>query len=547
MFKPNEFLHTKFKIRKRVLTLQIFILSVFAVIVFREVRILNDERRELEETKFLCFACSEKNKAVKLNSSLLLQKQQSKWIPSWQLHHPKASWLRSILIALNGTKTVTGLYDLKALNSSNFILPHLKMSEDGLIPAFQMSGGRHLVDTVIGVTTVRRDKADYLIESLKELIHGLTETEKNNTLVVVMVGEIELEYVLSTARNIESKFTKEVRTGLIEVISPSQSYYPIEDITATLGDSLKRTLWRAKHILDCVYVMAYGHTRGSFYLIMEDDVVAKNGYMTKMKQVIEYTSRYKPRWLILDFCQKLNGFGKLLRSSDVGHFMKYLQLFYYNMPLDFLIESYLQDKACGISKKSKGCQDAVNQIRVKSPIYLFSHIGLFSTLKGKIQRVEESRFITGPTYYAYANPPLKRIICNIESMPGHTIQMAYYGKSYFLGVRPDYGSVIEFWFEKPTIIKRYKFQSGNYQHRESIFFNTLVEVQSVSKNFSVVGVFDEFGFTEANLHHFGPLTAIRLRLLNPFRRNIILSEPCFRLSWWQKKYDLRKHNKTIYF
>ncbi|CAG9782062.1 unnamed protein product [Diatraea saccharalis] len=203
-----------------------------------------------------------------------------------------------------------------------------------------------------------------------------------------MVGEVDIEYVLTTARNIESNFTDEVNAGLIDVISPLKYYYPTEEIPATLGDSVKRTLWRAKHVLDCVYVMAYGHTKGSYYLIMEDDIIAKKGYLTEIKQVIGFTSRYNKNWLIIEFCQQLNGMGKLLRSSDVDHFIKYLQLFYYNMPLDFLIESYLQDKVCGITKRKKTCDAIVNGIRAKSTYSLFSHIGLYSSLKGKIQKVE---------------------------------------------------------------------------------------------------------------------------------------------------------------
>lgn len=67
---------------------------------------------------------------------------------------------------------------------------------------------------------------------------------------------------------------------MIEVISPSQGYYPeFDDLPLTLGDSLKRVKWRSKQNLDTIYLMAYAQTRGTYYLMLEDDVIAEENYM----------------------------------------------------------------------------------------------------------------------------------------------------------------------------------------------------------------------------------------------------------------------------
>lgn len=77
-----------------------------------------------------------------------------------------------------------------------------------------------------------------------------------------------------------TRFPKHVESGLIEVISPSPSYYPdLDSLPITLGDAPKRVKWRTKQNLDAIFLMAYAQSKGTFYLMLEDDVIAKNNYM----------------------------------------------------------------------------------------------------------------------------------------------------------------------------------------------------------------------------------------------------------------------------
>ncbi|CAH2235840.1 jg4599 [Pararge aegeria aegeria] len=160
------------------------------------------------------------------------------------------------------------------------LLPHLMATPNSLQPAYHLRGGRLFSEVVIGIPTVKRDKESYLMITLSHLISGLTTADLNNTLIVIFVGETDLEYVLNIARQVETTFPKHVANGLIEVISPSASYYPnLETLPLTLGDSIKRVKWRTKQNLDAIYLMAYAQTKGTFYLMLEDDVIAKNKYM----------------------------------------------------------------------------------------------------------------------------------------------------------------------------------------------------------------------------------------------------------------------------
>lgn len=57
-------------------------------------------------------------------------------------------------------------------------------------------------------------------------------------------------------------------------------------------------------------------------------------------------------------------------------------------------------------------------------------------------------------FYPHKNPPIELIKTNIQPYSGHTIDDAYEGKRFFWGVMPKKNSFIEFWFQKPTVLKR---------------------------------------------------------------------------------------------
>jgi alpha-1,3-mannosylglycoprotein beta-1,4-N-acetylglucosaminyltransferase A/B len=114
----------------------------------------------------------------------------------------------------------------------------------------------------------------------------------------------------------------QVDSGLIEVLSPSPAYYPnLDKLRITLGDPPERVRWRSKQNLDFAFLMSYSQPKGqlrraltlkekssimftgTFYLQLEDDILAKPNYVTEMKKfAIEKIARKEP-WFVLDFCQ----------------------------------------------------------------------------------------------------------------------------------------------------------------------------------------------------------------------------------------------------
>ncbi|KAL0851871.1 hypothetical protein ABMA28_000167 [Loxostege sticticalis] len=438
--------------------------------------------------------------------------------------------VQALLKNITGTKTASGALP-KPIPHMRLpfvyqLLPHLMADPNSLRPAFHMTGGRTFVDVVVGIPTVKRDKESYLMITLTHLINGLTEADFNTTLIVVMIGETDLEYVINTANQVETMFPKHVESGLIEVISPSPSYYPdLDSLPITLGDAPKRVKWRTKQNLDAIFLMAYAQSKGTFYLMLEDDVIAKNNYMKDIKQFTASTTVANPGWFFIEYCQ-VGGIGKLFKSVDLMHFITYVQLFYNNLPIDWLLESYLADKVCTIEKQSKTCVQSKLEIRPRYKTSLFQHIGLYSSLKGKIQKVKDSHFGPLPTFYPHKNPPVEDIKTTIKEHSDHTIKRAYDGATFFWGVKPKKGDYIEITFEKPIALGKYTFRSGNVEHTSDKFHETTIEVLPANKsNYTVVGKFDEFGLAESELSKdLGPLSAIRLVVNTDSQYWVILSE-----------------------
>lgn len=94
-----------------------------------------------------------------------------------------------------------------------------------------------------------------------------------------------MDYVTSTATAISDQFREHIDSGLIEIISPPASFYPDFNSTVkkTLGDPLSRVVWRTKQNLDFAYLMMYCQPKATYYVQLEDDILTKPMFLTKMK------------------------------------------------------------------------------------------------------------------------------------------------------------------------------------------------------------------------------------------------------------------------
>jgi len=47
-----------------------------------------------------------------------------------------------------------------------------------------------LVSMVYGIPTVRRQKRNYIIQTLTNIVYNMNQNEKEDSLIVVMIGEV---------------------------------------------------------------------------------------------------------------------------------------------------------------------------------------------------------------------------------------------------------------------------------------------------------------------------------------------------------------------
>lgn len=125
----------------------------------------------------------------------------------------------------------------------------------------------------------------------------------------------------------------------------------MDKLKLTLGDSIERVKWRTKQNLDFVFLMTYAQPKGTFYVQLEDDILAKHNFITTMKNyAIEITAK-KQNWFVLDFCQ-LGFIGKMFKSAELPWAITFFQMFYNDKPVDWLLNYLIVTKICNQDKDS---------------------------------------------------------------------------------------------------------------------------------------------------------------------------------------------------
>ncbi|XP_030166297.1 alpha-1,3-mannosyl-glycoprotein 4-beta-N-acetylglucosaminyltransferase A isoform X2 [Lynx canadensis] len=378
----------------------------------------------------------------------------------------------------NGNNTLKLLKELTSKKSLQvpsiyYHLPHLLQNERSLQPALQIGNGRTGVSIVMGIPTVKREVKSYLIETLHSLIDNLYPEEKLDCVIVVFIGETDSDYVHSVVANLEKEFSKEISSGLVEIISPPESYYPdLTNLKETFGDSKERVRWRTKQNLDYCFLMMYAQEKGIYYIQLEDDIIVKQNYFNTIKNFALQLS--SEEWMILEFSQ-LGFIGKMFQAPDLTLIVEFIFMFYKEKPIDWLLDHILWVKVCNPEKDAKHCDRQKANLRIRFRPSLFQHVGLHSSLSGKIQKLTDKDYMKPLLLKIHVNPPAE-ISTSLKVYQGHTLEKTYMGEDFFWAITPIAGDYILFKFDKPVNVESYLFHSGNQEHPGDILLNTTVEV-----------------------------------------------------------------------
>uniref|UniRef100_A0A8U7MYG0 Alpha-1,3-mannosyl-glycoprotein 4-beta-N-acetylglucosaminyltransferase B n=1 Tax=Corvus moneduloides TaxID=1196302 RepID=A0A8U7MYG0_CORMO len=479
---------------------------------------------------------------------------------------------------------------LKRSKELNLVLEEIKraLSEKQALRDINRTWSSLSVSVVMGIPSVKREVHSYLTDTLNSLISELTQQEKEDSVIVVLIAETDPQYTAGVAENIKNLFPKEIHSGLLEVISPSPHFYPdFSHLRESFGDPKERVRWRTKQNLDYCFLMMYAQSKGIYYVQLEDDIVAKPNYLSTMKNFA--LQQPSEEWMILEFSQ-LGFIGKMFKSLDLSLIVEFILMFYKDKPIDWLLDHILWVKVCNPEKDAKHCDRQKANLRIRFKPSLFQHVGTHSSLAGKIQKLKNgsdmhqeslrdfkpwnlswtpilsaspwSRQVTSKNLLMHlgedkdfgkqalrkehVNPPAE-VSTSLKTYQHFTLEKAYLREDFFWAFTPTAGDFIRFRFFKPLRIERFFFRSGNIEHPEDKLFNTTVEVlpfdslqsdkealqegrgavvkyRRTADGYIQIGSFSK-GIAEGEVDpSFGPLEAIRLSIQTDSPVWIILSE-----------------------
>jgi alpha-1,3-mannosylglycoprotein beta-1,4-N-acetylglucosaminyltransferase A/B len=453
------------------------------------------------------------------------------------LYLPLSPEVRLLLRNLTGLQRGDSTQLLRLPSVYDF-LPHLLDSPSSLRPAFCFSRGRTGVSMVLGIPTVRREVQSYLLATLQNLIDSMSEEEAADSLLVIFIAEVDQEYVLQVAKQIETQFSEQMESGLIEVISPPASYYPdMENLRSTLGDSPERVRWRSKQNLDFAFLMMYAQPKATFYVQLEDDILAKKNFISVMKNHALQRISEKSPWFVLEFCQ-LGFIGKMFKCVELPWLVQFFLMFYNDKPVDWLLDHIIHTKTCSLDMDFKTCKKAKSQLWIHYKPSLFQHVGTHSSLRGKVQKLKDKQFGKVELFFPHKNPDAT-VESDIKHYKQYSLTRAYLGETFFWGLLPQPGDHLVFKFTVPLLIKRYLFRSGNAEHPSDRFYNTSVEVlpesshtslsridlNATSDGYVIVGKFDAMGVAEGAVDpQLGTIKVMRLNVHSESDNWAILSE-----------------------
>ncbi|NWT79397.1 MGT4B acetylglucosaminyltransferase, partial [Lanius ludovicianus] len=204
---------------------------------------------------------------------------------------------------------------------------------------------------------------------------------------------------------------------------------------------------------------------------LEDDIIATPDYIERIKS---FAAQQSQDWMVLEFSQ-LGFIGKLFKSEDLPLIVEFFLMFYTDKPIDWLIDHLLWVKVCNPEKDATHCEKEKSKLRIRAKPSLFQHMGVYSSLAGKIQNLKDKDFGKNLLHKAHNNPPAK-VDTSLRIYHQYTLEKVYKGQDCFWASAPVAGDYIRFTFLNPLEVEKYLFRSGNVEHPGDKLFNTTVEV-----------------------------------------------------------------------
>ncbi len=151
-----------------------------------------------------------------------------------------------------------------------------------------------------------------------------------------------------------------------------------------------------------------------------------------------------------------------------------------------------------------------------------------------MQKLKDKQFGRVSMFKPHPDNPTAKVTSRIKHYKGHSLGRAYAGETFYWGLAPQAGDVVDIELQPPVALERFRFVSGNAEHPSDRFpEGTPVMVKLVKggvfgtkPSFTKVGAFDANGIAEGVLGgaEWGPVAALRMKVPRAGENWIILSE-----------------------
>uniref|UniRef100_A0A8C0L9D2 MGAT4 family member D n=1 Tax=Canis lupus dingo TaxID=286419 RepID=A0A8C0L9D2_CANLU len=243
-----------------------------------------------------------------------------------------------------------------------FFFPHLR-KVGRIYPDVIFGKKRTGVSFALGISTVNRGNQSYLSQTLNSVVSRMSPSEEKDSVVIVSVADVRMK----------NKWLSSCPTCGLQIPFLDGNHCIILLLIFS---------WRIKQVLDFCFLMLYAQPKAMYYLQLEDDIIAKKMYFTKITDFVHNGT--SNNWFYIEF--SILGFiGKLFKSEDLTDFVRFFLMFYKDKPIDLLLGDIFQVKMCDPGETPEKCAERNKHIRIRYKPSLFQHVGIQSSFPGREQ------------------------------------------------------------------------------------------------------------------------------------------------------------------
>ncbi|XP_024052680.2 alpha-1,3-mannosyl-glycoprotein 4-beta-N-acetylglucosaminyltransferase C-like [Terrapene carolina triunguis] len=313
----------------------------------------------------------------------------------------------------------------------------------------------------IGISSIHRKNKYYLMRTIESIFSQSSPEELKEIVLVVYLANNDSTLNKQTAKEIKDGFSSHIDDGNLLVICSSLASYPsLQGLQRNFWDKDQSVQHRSKQNVDYAFLVNFCASLSHYYLMLEDDVVCANGFLSIIQQFIR--ERMEP-WTTVAF-STLGYIGKLYHNEDLPKLARFLLLFYDVMPCDWLLELFHQSKA----------QKEIITFRPS----LFQHIGRISSFHTMETIFKDPEF--QEDFGDFGDFPAVSCYTDISVFDDYVPEeVCPPGKGVFWGRNVTSGSSFTIVFETPIILQKLQIYTGSAEYKRDILYSGYVELGTV--------------------------------------------------------------------